>query len=417
MLTRRLFTLESDSSGGAAFPPEIARRYGLTGGAKARLEEDESGLHLSRPADFLARVYLEPTNLCNLDCVTCMRNAWDEPAGKMSAETFQRVLDGLRTLPAPPSVFFGGFGEPLSHPAMVEMVAQARQTGAEVDLITNGTLLRPPLIERLIQAGLNRLWVSLDGATPEHYADVRLGAALPQVLDNLRFLKDLRQKQGLLTPRLGIVFVAMKRNIADLPDLLRLSLELGADRLMVTNVLPYTPAMREEMLYRRSLYFSHAAPSECAPQIDLPRMDLTPPAGEHVLEILQHGFAVSLARQTLTLGINSCPFVEKNSLSVRWDGEIAPCLALLHPHTSYLDDRERRVQAFSFGNVRERALLDLWNDPAYRALRRRLLAFDFAPCTVCNSCEMADSNQEDCYGSDAPACGGCLWAQGFIQCP
>jgi hypothetical protein len=51
------------------------------------------------------------------------------------------------------------------------------------------------------------------------------------------------------------------------------------------------------------------------------------------------------------------------------------------------------------------------------ALRERLLAFDFAPCTVCNSCDMADENLEDCFGSTAPACGGCLWAQGFIQCP
>jgi hypothetical protein len=30
---------------------------------------------------------------------------------------------------------------------------------------------------------------------------------------------------------------------------------------------------------------------------------------------------------------------------------------------------------------------------------------------------MADENLEDCFGSPTPACGGCLWAQGFIQCP
>jgi arsenite-transporting ATPase len=52
-----------------------------------------------------------------------------------------------------------------------------------------------------------------------------------------------------------------------------------------------------------------------------------------------------------------------------------------------------------------------------RVMRERLLAFDFAPCTICNSCDMADENLEDCFGSPAPACGGCLWAQGFIQCP
>lgn len=417
MKKRHLLTIKTDSSGNVLLPVGFARRYGFTGGARVRLEEDETGFRLSHPADALKRVYIEPTDLCNLDCVTCMRNVWDEPSGRMSMNTFEHILEGLRDVQPTPDVFFGGFGEPLSHPHIVEMIVQAAQMGASVELITNGTLLRPALIDGLIQAGLKRLWVSLDGATPEHYADVRLGAALPQVLEGLRYLKERRQLQGLSLPRLGIVFVAMKRNIADLPDLLRLSMELGADRLMVTNVLPYTPAMREEMLYRHSLYFSEASASEYAPQIDLPRMDLTPTVSKSLLPLLQQGLSVTLARQPLNQGMNSCPFVEKPSLSVRWDGMVAPCLALLHSHHSYLDDRARRVQAVSYGNVREQPLLEIWNAPAYRQLRRRLLVFDFAPCTVCNSCEMADSNQEDCYGNDAPTCGGCLWAQGFIQCP
>jgi len=62
-------------------------------------------------------------------------------------------------------------------------------------------------------------------------------------------------------------------------------------------------------------------------------------------------------------------------------------------------------------------LKELWDDPAYVSLRTRLLEFDFSPCSWCNSCDFPDSNREDCFGSPAPACGGCLWAQGFIRCP
>jgi MoaA/NifB/PqqE/SkfB family radical SAM enzyme len=113
----------------------------------------------------------------------------------------------------------------------------------------------------------------------------------------------------------------------------------------------------------------------------------------------------------------SCPFVERGSVSVRWDGEVSPCLPLLHTHLGYLDFRSRTSLAHSVGNVNERSLLELWGDPRYVALRERLQAFDFAPCTVCNSCDMADENLEDCFGNTIPACGGCLWAQGFIQCP
>ena len=61
-----------------------------------------------------------------------------------------------------------------------------------MELITNGTLLTKPLSKQLIEAGLDMLWVSLDGATPESYADVRLGAALPEVLPILPVFKRPR---------------------------------------------------------------------------------------------------------------------------------------------------------------------------------------------------------------------------------
>ena len=417
MRKRTILTVEVDRQGRMVLPIEAARRFGLVPGARLRLEEDETHLRLSRASDHLARVYVEATNQCNLDCVTCMRNAWDEPPGQMSATVFERVLDGLRTVQPAPSVFFGGFGEPLTHPHIVEMVAQARQAGAVVELITNGMLLSEPMLRGLAAAGLDRLWVSLDGATPEHYADVRLGAALPQVIANLRRLKEMRDLLPLPALRLGIAFVAMKRNIGDLPELVRLGKSLGADRFSVSNVLPHTAALRDEMLYTRSFIESTQVHSEWAPRIDLPRMDIDARTGESLIQPLSQRHWLTIARQDLDGARCTCPFVEKASVSIRWDGAVAPCLALLHTHESYLDNRARKSSAFSVGNLQQQTLLEVWNDPAYRDLRERLLRFDFSPCAMCNSCEMAGSNQEDCFGNAAPACGGCLWAHGFIQCP
>jgi len=85
---------------------------------------------------------------------------------------------------------------------------------------------------------------------------------------------------------------------------------------------------------------------------------------------------------------------------------VSPCLPLLHTHESFLDFRQRKSHAYAVGNVNDRGLLDLWNDQGYVALRERLMAFDFAPCILCNSCDMADENLEDCFGSPAPTCGG-----------
>ena len=179
-----------EEDGRLVLSSELASRYGVRPGIRVHFHEGPDGLYIRRPTR-LAKLYIEPTNQCNLDCRTCMRNIWDEPMGKMSDAVFARIIEGLRDFSPPPTIFFGGFGEPLSHPEIVRMVAQAKALGAPVELITNATLLTPDLSRELIRAGLDRLWVSLDGATPESYADIRLGAALPQVLENLARFREV----------------------------------------------------------------------------------------------------------------------------------------------------------------------------------------------------------------------------------
>jgi MoaA/NifB/PqqE/SkfB family radical SAM enzyme len=417
MKKRSSITIQADSQGRVMLPAALVKRYGLTPGAKVLLEEGPTGFRVSRSSDNLAHVYIEPTNQCNLECVTCMRNAWDEAPGSMSESTFDRILQGIAAFEPVPQVFFGGFGEPLTHPRICDMVARARHAGAQVELITNGILLDGSTAERLIDAGLQRVWVSLDGATPESYADVRLGAALPEVLGNLRSLQALRGIMNSSTPRLGIAFVAMKRNIADLPELVRIGKSLGADQFSISNVLPHTAALRDEMLFQRSSHIGELAPSEWSPLIALLRIDINALTAESLAAVLQLQHLLSIIRQNVSSGANTCPFIEKASLSIRWDGSVSPCLALLHTHESYLGNRARRSHAYSTGSLSCQTLSEIWNDPAYRALRERLLEFDFSPCAFCNSCEMAEQNLEDCFGNVLPACGGCLWAQGFIQCP
>jgi MoaA/NifB/PqqE/SkfB family radical SAM enzyme len=416
-LNMHTIPVEVDGQGHLILPPEIIERFGLVPGSTVILEAGTNRFSVGRSAAVLSKIYIEPTNLCNLDCRTCMRNVWDEPLGKMSDETFLKVMDGVKQFSATPSVFFGGFGEPLVHPNIIDMVKSAKTAGAEVELITNGILLNEMVSGKLMEAGLDRIWVSIDGATPESYEDVRLGAALPQVIENLMGLQKICTITGHSLPKLGIAFVAMKRNIADLPKVVRLGKRLGADQFSISNVLPHTQELREQVLYARSIYERNNPPSQWVPLISLPRFEINALTKEPLAETLKEWSMLSIARQELALGSNTCPFVEKGSISIRWDGAVSPCLPLLHTHVSYLDESLRQNHSFAVGHINERDLFDIWKDPDYVKLRERLLEFDFSPCTICNSCEMAEANLEDCFGNIQPSCGGCLWAQGFIQCP
>jgi len=418
------FEVDFDEAGRLIIPAEIIKQYGFSPGTRIRIVNSASGLRLRRPVTHLAKVYIEPTNQCNLQCVTCIRNSWDEPLGEMKPATFARVIEGMRPFSSPPDVLFGGLGEPLSHPDIVEMVRQVKALGSSVELITNATLLSESLSKQLIDAGLDTLWVSIDGATPQSYKDVRLGAALPEVLANLAEFRHARWAKHypavmdlFLKPQLGIIFVAMQRNIADLPAVFQLASRSGALNFMVTNVAPYTSDMQEEILYSRALNDAIYTSSPWLGTLDLPKIDVNPATREAVYQAMRSGYSLNIAGGSLGEESNRCPFIEKGALAVRWDGCVSPCLALLHNHTTYLHGYERSLKCHAAGNVLEQSVGEIWNKPEYLALRRRLQEFDFSPCTLCGGCDYFESNEEDCIGSPFPACGGCLWAQGVIQCP
>ena len=401
-------------------PPHFTRELGLTPGDKIRIELNGRGVYLHPSIHGLKRVYVELTNKCNLTCSTCMRNVWDVEYGEMSDQVFERILSGLEQCPEKPEIFLGGYGEPLSHANILKLIEQARERGYRVSLITNGTLLTESVARRLIDLKLDMLWVSLDGASAECYTDVRLGDLLPVVLKNLADLRSMKYQQFGLSlwsgyPKLGIAFVAMRRNIHDLGEVIRLGSRLGATEFSVSNVLAHDASLLEENLYMRLLDL--VAGQEIRPTIHLPLMDIQPQTLKALGEVMIDLNQLELTGSLLHRNMDQCPFIERGSLAVRWDGKVSPCLPLLYTHRHYLGNRERISREYFVGDVRDHDLSNIWNDTGYRELRKRLQEFDFSPCAFCNSCEMALENMDDCFGNTQPTCGGCLWAQGLIRCP
>lgn len=408
---------EIDAEGRLIIPSELVEQYGLRPGAKVRLENDGDRVKMHRPVTHLTKVYVEPTSACNISCRTCIRNNWDESAGRMSAETFGRILTSLQQLEAMPTLFFGGLGEPLFHKQTVDWIAQAHAAGARTELITNGTMLTEKRSRALIEAGLDLLWVSIDGASPESYADVRLGAELPKVIANLARFRKLRPGSHHPRPGIGIAFVAMARNIDDLPEVLKIGRSVGAKHFSVSNVLPYTEDMQAEMLYTNTLRNVTYMDSPWLPKLSLPRMDLDDKTQNAFVQALRSGSNVTFAGNSLGAANDVCNFIANGTLSIGWDGSVSPCWPLMHNHESYLHGKPHQSRRHVVGNVNEQDLLEIWLDEPYLTYRQKVQSFSFAPCTFCGGCDLSEDNEDDCFSNGFPACGSCLWAQGVIQCP
>jgi radical SAM protein with 4Fe4S-binding SPASM domain len=181
-------------------------------------------------------IQVEVTGACNLRCQMCLvryRPALDRRSGSLSLEAFKALVD---TLPELSVVTLQGLGEPLLAPHLVDMIEHAARRGCRVGFNTNGTLLTAKRAERLVRAGLAWLHVSVDGATAATYEGIRDGASFDRVAANVRSLIEVKRRLGADRPDVSLVFVAMRRNVHELPDLVRLTASWGVGKLRVQNL-------------------------------------------------------------------------------------------------------------------------------------------------------------------------------------
>ncbi|MCP4872154.1 MAG: radical SAM protein [Proteobacteria bacterium] len=179
------------------------------------------------------RLQIEVTNRCALGCTSCARHHWDtaaNPIGDLSEDTLDRLAP---LLDSAIEVTVGGYGDPTEGPMLLPLVRRAKESGCSVRLITGGAKLTPRLIEELADAGLDRLVLSMDGATDATLRALR-GVPLRAWLKWIRAARPLR-------PIVQLNFVAQWPNIAELPALVQLCDDEGVAGIHAFHLKSYTP--------------------------------------------------------------------------------------------------------------------------------------------------------------------------------
>src|ERR1700716_2380998 len=108
-------------------------------------------------------VHIIPMRRCNLDCGYCKE--YDDVSRPVPLEEMKRRLDALADMGT--SIITISGGEPLMHPDLDELIRHIRHRGMIAGLITNGFYLNKERIERLNEAGLEHLQISIDNVVPD----------------------------------------------------------------------------------------------------------------------------------------------------------------------------------------------------------------------------------------------------------
>jgi MoaA/NifB/PqqE/SkfB family radical SAM enzyme len=166
---------------------------------------------------------MEPTTRCNFTCGFCAGRSMAQ--GDLAPEVFRRTLESLPDLR---HVELQGEGEPLLHPRLFEMARAARDRGAKVSFITNGSLFRAEAVAGILDAGIEKVMVSIESPEAGEFHAIR-GGTLEKVTDGIRTLLDARRERGLDRPAVGLAVTVLRGTRRRLPEILALYHRLGLD--------------------------------------------------------------------------------------------------------------------------------------------------------------------------------------------
>ena len=132
---------------------------------------------------------IEPTTKCNLRCRMCLSPFWDRKGMEMSFTNFKKIIDQFPLLV---TINLQGIGEPLLNKDIFKMIEYCKSKKMIVLFTSNGTLINEKVAEKFVDYGLDYVIISMDGAVPETFEKIRIGANFNHVIENVKNLIAIR---------------------------------------------------------------------------------------------------------------------------------------------------------------------------------------------------------------------------------
>ncbi|MCA1809619.1 MAG: radical SAM/SPASM domain-containing protein [Kiritimatiellia bacterium] len=272
------------------------------------------------------RLWIETSSCCNLRCIMCPNREMPAAAkGIMDFDLFRKIIDEAAGFAS--DIYLHHRGEPLTNPALCDMIRYARKAGLRTRFHSNGGLLTPERIEQLLDAQPDMISFSVDGFTAETYARIRQGGDFETTVTGIEQLARRRRERHLTKPYLIIEKIRFNDPALNIENE---TTTATRRRLQEAGV--------DEIIEKQEYVWAGEDAPEC--------------------------------RKMPTL--NACTF-PWYAMVVCWDGTVTPCPQDFHA-------------ALKMGNAREKSLSEIWNDAPYRDLRRRFRT-DVQSLTICRKCD------------------------------
>lgn len=273
-------------------------------------------------------VSIEPTTACNLRCPECPSGlrAFNRPTGKMQFDLFRQVVDELYRHTYALLLYFQG--EPYLHPEFFDMVRYAHKRGLFTITSTNGHFLDPERARRTVEAGLDRLIVSVDGLTQPTYERYRIGGQLERVIQGIQQVAAFKRRLRSRRPYIIVQFIIFRHNESQVSEVKQMARTWGADEVWLKTAQIYNHQGGNPLIPEQSQYSRYVRQAD----------------GTWVLR---------------TTALNHCWRLWRTCV-ITWDGIVVPCCF----------DKDAR---HPLGDLTTTSFREIWRGVAYHHFRYRLL--------------------------------------------
>jgi len=323
----------------------------------ARIFSIEEGLGLATPfyrlnpdfAPYPERIELEVTTKCRFRCPKCEHTYWNEPQENLSFENFKKIIDQFPTLK---SVSLTGIGHGFENPEYFKMLEYAKSKGLFVQFFDPLFLQSEEDFRKLIEIGVNWIWMSFDGATKETLEKSQVGSNFDKVTNNVKTLVRLKNEMNSPFPELHFQPIITKYNVQEMPKFVEL----------INSLIAGTNQSLTEIQFIKLIPFKE-------------NEWLVPEITDDILEKTQKEIRES--KNLIGNFVRIFPQVSKAPISdcVAWtvpfitvDGTVYPCCSLTEGNIRQL------VKPHTLGNVLKEDFGEIWHSAKFKNFRNMIHA-------------------------------------------
>jgi len=316
--------------------------------------KDRAVSHKLPPKRCWRLLQVESAIACNLNCVMCpWREITKNPEnrGLMSPEIWSAIRPHLSEAK---SIDFTGGGEPLLQPRLPEWIAEAKAAGCETGFLSNGLLLKKEKLQQVLKAGLDWICISMDGADTEMYEKIRIGSNFERVCENVANIAELRAGTA---PKTMINFVLMDLNFHQVEEIVRLAARLGIDQINFKqcDVIRGASGKGHGLFGIKETKDIRRLKKKLAKARRLAKK----------LSIMTTAFSFTPEQQPV------CDQDPRDSLFIRYDGLVAPCINLAIGGPTTFLGKEVMMPNVHYGRLPQDDLMDVWQSDDCKFYRQQ----------------------------------------------